>query len=325
MSHFRNYLAFGTQSRRKTRKQDPTPPPSTQQPTIRHHIINLKNDTNINMADDDAYDHVATALLSLRCQCLQTLEWTNCDLENDAGLAVLVGGLLALKDTLEEFRLEATGLHLTRNESLPLIGHLLTELPHLDTLELQFQNCPGLLSSSSPQSNNDKNDKDALQVLGRALHDCTCESLKLQFFHAGCTEDSVLQLLQSAGGFGAGKLSLAFYEWNLVHTESFVNHLAKLVQYRFHCVQELILVNTSCTTAAAVGDQQPDVSWSTPAKQESFAETLYCNASLQSFDLRIINNQHVDFRSIVETMVQLLRTMAAKTRGGRQPRQCRRL
>ncbi|KAL7571984.1 hypothetical protein ACA910_001642 [Epithemia clementina (nom. ined.)] len=82
---------------------------------------------------------------------LKIFELTHCELDDEI-LAVLMGGLLALKDSLQMIHLHIEGRGGQRGgitwQSLPILGHLLTEFPYLVRLNLEIADCRQLLLHS---------------------------------------------------------------------------------------------------------------------------------------------------------------------------------
>lgn len=244
----------------------------------------------------DNIQELVTALVS--SHSLQTLDWSQLELD-DTCFAALVGGLLALKGTLEKCRIQATGLS---QLSLPLLPHLLTELPHLQSLDLELDQSPTFLLDETPSED------EALQNFCRAIQVCPCQSLHLTWLHVGWTEETILQVLKAAVASQIPcEHSFFIEEVNLVRNERFVDELAKLLP-RMTSVKNLSIIDSRFEPSLQSEDQQHIETdgvedWWTKEKQIFFVQALYNNWSLRTFDLRISHLQ-TDFQSVMKDMLQ---------------------
>ena len=162
---------------------------------------------------------------------LTIFELTHCELDDEI-FALLMGGLLALKGTLKMIHLHmeggyhGSGRGLTW-QSLPLLGHLLTEFPHLTRLKLHISDCRQLLKQGnntfSDLSDAQNNQTGRPGIMVDTIHDASANairtfakalqqrppdtstnvvphnvSIQLNWSNVGWTKDVALQLFEAA-------------------------------------------------------------------------------------------------------------------------------
>ena len=207
---------------------------------------------------------------ALSSSSLKIFELTHCELDDEI-MALLMGGLLALKGTLEMIHLhiEGGGNRGTSGitwKSLPLLGHLLTEFPHLTRLNLEISNCRKLLQNNATNATIDEvhatatairsfakalQQRDQCATLQQTSLPQSSLSLRLAWSYVGWTEEVALQLLEAAThNKSASDMSLLWFDYDFLlwnnnnnSSEHFVYQLATHLREMKH-VTEISLANT---------------------------------------------------------------------------------
>ena len=207
---------------------------------------------------------LAVALPKLKNR-LKTFELTSCEFDDEC-FAVLVGGLLPLRESLEHVHLEIVKSDISP-PSLVFLAHLMKHLSRLESFNFSMQSSKHkLFEGATIEQVND---------LVAATQECRAKTLRVEFYNAGMTEVTSAKLLEAATHMQSANFSLRIEDCNFVTSSGLAHRMVELLPHATNCT-ELSLIDTG-----EVGD------WWNSTMETMVVDALEKNTRLEQFTFRL--------------------------------------
>ncbi|KAL7579785.1 hypothetical protein ACA910_021919 [Epithemia clementina (nom. ined.)] len=297
------------------KKHDDTPPTKVEAPLLLLPLEELKLDARYPMESRvqlPRLRELAAVLPKLQRHCrLKSIQVTSCQLE-DQGFAVLAGGLLSFRHTLQHVKIQLVQSEISA-PSLLFLSYLMTDLPQLQSFHLslqqqqqqQHQHQTVRRRSTLFATATTKQVQDFLV----SIQQCPAQVVRLEFYQVGLTKAAALQLLQATAA--ADQIPQSAYQkkiclwledsnFMVASSSEVADRLVELLPRITRCTG-LVLIDTYCrsssmtnhnhnnhnptTTTTGTWKKKGESWWTTT--ENAVVQALAQNTSLQQFTFRL--------------------------------------